>query len=144
MARSESGQDPKGAGSMLRNVLSGFVLSLAICALLLLVFAVVMNVSDSESLSGARGSRAFAAVAACAGVLLGSGFSAAKIRSRGLFTGALIGVVTYVFIALLSLIVLGGINFASMYTYLLLVGLFVSGAAGGVAGVNLRRTFRKR
>lgn len=144
MARNEPNQDGRGSGSLLRNVLAGFVISLVISLFLLLVFAVVMNAIDSETLSGSGGSRVLSALAVCAGVLFGSGVTASRIRSRGFFTGGLIGMAMYVFIMFLSLVTAGRINLSGFYPYLLLACLFMSGAVGGVAGINLRRMAHKR
>lgn len=105
---------------------AGLFISAAVCALLA---AVVMYVLGGMEFAGF-----FSRLALCTGGCAGGYLLGKLSRRRGLFGGALCGAVMYV---LLSAAELAAFRHMPGIKNLLL--LLLSGAAGGVAGVNSKR-----
>ena len=133
MQYERSGAESSAFGFWLRPVLAGLVGGIAAVLVLLLVF------SAAVSFGGLSSSSFFSlAMAACiAGAFFAGFIGARKASCRGALFGAIGGAVLFLLLTLVALLVSG--ETPGSVTLIRLVAMPVSGAIGGILGVNLKK-----
>lgn len=122
---------------MLRGVLIGAGISAALCAVLMCIAALILNMVSgmpygvlSYITLGLQG----------ISVLIGSYIAAAITRSRGLITGLIIGALIFILLTILGFCAKN--NSVGIMTLLRAVVLLLLGALGGIRGVNKKERVR--
>lgn len=113
-------------------VVKGFLTALVLGAITLLIFTLIVSLVGARPADVPRTIVFLTYVA----VLLGGVSAGRGARSRGLLSGALVGLLLFAFLGAMYLTApRAGLNAGS--TLLALVGSLVVGAVGGILGVNL-------
>ena len=110
--------------------IKAFIIEAIITAVGVLVFAVIMYFLDA----GYEYSAVFATVSLAIGCFLGSFYAAKKFGQKGLLNGAIVGIITFAIILVVSLIVDKGA--VTVNTLFHLIIFMLSSVIGGVLGVN--------
>ncbi len=99
-------------------------------AAFIFLFALVMYFTEM----GFEYSAVFATVSAAVGCFFGGFYAAKKIGQKGLLNGAIIGIITFAIITLISLIVDdGALTVNTLFHFIIFM---LSAIIGGVIGVN--------
>ena len=124
----------------IKKIISGTVAGLVITAILLFAFSVVLLLATlpdgSEEL--------FSIVATIVGVMAGGAISSFKTECSGWLSGGLTGILYIIILCLISGFVFGSPGIVKL-AITLIIG-FLTGAVGGIIGINLRvgRRTKKR
>ena len=125
---------PTGYGFLLNCVLGAAIGALCTVAVLFLlsVLVVVADISDTYS-------SPIASVGVSVGCFVGAYIGAAKNGEKGLFTGGIVGLITYIILTLIGLIM--GNSF-TLITLLHFIIIMLASLCGGGVGVNKRETHK--
>lgn len=110
--------------------IKGFIIEALITAVGVLTFAVVMYFLEA----GYEYSAVFATVSLAIGCFFGAFFAAKKLGQKGLLNGAIVGIITFATILVISLIVDKGA--VTVNTLFHLIIFMLSSVIGGIVGVN--------
>ena len=114
-----------------RRVFVGSVTAIVTTIILLIIYSAVLtytNISENTI-------PMVTLVITGLSILLGSGIAGSKVKKKGLITGMMVGGIYILSIYLLSSIVSGNFGM-SMFSIIMIVVGMVSGAFGGIIGVN--------
>ncbi len=112
--------------------LKAILLETVVTAIFIFIFAVIMYLGEI----GFEYSAVFGTVSVAAGCFAGGFYAAKKIGQKGLINGAIIGIITFGIVTLISLIVDdGAITFNTLFH---LIIFMLSAIIGGIIGVNKR------
>lgn len=131
-------KDAGGRLTMTYAVLRSLLAALVLTAFFLLVISILYLTTDLNEAA----CRGFVTASAIASVFLASFFGARSLSKRGLFLGALCGALYALFLYLTGFLAFGFPGFHRGLASTLALCL-LSGAFGGVAGVNMRPPKRK-
>lgn len=120
--------------SVWTNSLLSITVSVLTGTAFIFLFAVVLSAVMYYVLGDMKVSAVFAVIALCTGTYCGTYLCGKFRRKHGLAEGIMCGVVIYTIMAILGIILLGEVTGIKK-----LLLLTVSGATGGVTGVNSRR-----
>ena len=129
----KSGIENVGQNSFIR-ILKGSITAIVLTVIILFVFALLLaytNMPETVVTPVVIGTTGIS-------LLIGSIVSSIKIRKQGLINGALVGAIYIITIYLLSSMIQKdfGLNVSSI---IMLVMAILSGALGGIIGVNIKR-----
>ncbi len=119
------------SGNNIKKILKGSLISAIITLIALVIFASLLTfTSISESTIPT-----VTIIITVISILIGSSICMQAVKKNGIINGMLVGLIHIAFIYILSSIVEG--NFAlNLKSIIMIVGAIVSGAVGGIIGVN--------
>lgn len=111
----------------------GGVIGTVTSLIAMLFFAVILLFLNIDRAFAAP----FATVSVGIGSFLASHITAKKIGDKGYIIGLIIGLVVFIFITLLSLILGNSLSINTLFHFIIIV---LSSLAGGITGVNSKKT----
>jgi|LSQX01.2.fsa_nt_gb putative membrane protein (TIGR04086 family) len=121
------------------TILKGVFLSYIITMVIFLIFATVITYTDFPEST----IPAIVVVATIFSIVIGGAGVAKKAKSKGWLNGALTGATYIIILYFISALSLVGFVFDKNVIYMLILGI-ISGAFGGILGINLKKKFYKR
>lgn len=119
------------SGNNIKRIIKGSVISIVITLIALVVFASLLtytNVSE-ETIP------VVTIIITITSILIGSTLCTLNVKKNGIINGMLVGLTYIAFIYILSSIIEG--NFAlNLQSIIMIIGAIISGAVGGIIGVN--------
>ena len=123
--------------SKIYNIFRGSLVAILITIISLLIFSILLTYTNISEKSIVPVITIITAVS----ILTGSILSVSKIENRGLFNGALVGLIYILAIYILSSII--NKNFAiNLNSLILISSAVISGMMGGIIGVNMNNKKR--
>ena len=123
----------EGKGSNIKRVVKGSIFSVIITMILLLVYSTVLTYTSVSE----KTIPIVVLVITGISILIGSQISTVNIKKNGILNGSLIGIVYILTIYLISS--LATRNFSlNIYSGIMIIIACISGAIGGIIGVNRR------
>lgn len=123
--------------SKIYNIFRGSLVAILITIISLLIFSILLthtNISEKSIMP-------VITIITAVSILTGSILSVSKIENRGLFNGALVGLIYILAIYILSSII--NKNFAiNLNSLILISSAVISGMMGGIIGVNMNNKKR--
>lgn len=123
--------------SKIYNIFRGCLVAILITIISLLIFSILLthtNISEKSIVP-------VITIITAVSILTGSILSVSKIENRGLFNGALVGLIYILAIYILSSII--NKNFAiNLNSLILISSAVISGMMGGIIGVNMNNKKR--
>ncbi len=123
--------------SKIYNIFRGSLVAILITIISLLIFSILLthtNISEKSIVP-------VITIITAVSILTGSILSVSKIENRGLFNGALVGLIYILAIYILSSII--NKNFAiNLNSLILISSAVISGMMGGIIGVNMNNKKR--
>jgi len=120
-----------GTGANIKRIIKGSLLSIVITIILLLIFATLLTYTSLAE----NTIPIVILVITGISILIGSQISTVHIRKNGIINGGLIGIIYILVIYLISSIVTGNFSL-SIYSGIMIVVSMITGALGGIIGVN--------
>ena len=117
--------------SVYKNILKGVIISFLCTLLLLLIYAIILTYTDFSESSIVPVIMIISSIS----ILIGSSIGNYKIKKGGMANGALIGMLYFIIIYLLSSIINMNFEISMQVCILVLTGI-IFGILGGIIGVN--------
>jgi len=122
-------------GVILKGILTAYIITIII----FLVFAVVITYTDFPE----SAIPAVVVVTTIISIIIAGSKVASRAKSKGWLNGAIAGILYMTILYIASSLIFNGFTFDRYVIYMFILGLF-SGAFGGIIGINLKGSGRRR
>jgi putative membrane protein (TIGR04086 family) len=115
--------------SLIKSILLSYLVTFAF----FFVFAIILTYTSlSDSTIPTLNS-----IVMIVSIAVGGGYMAAKVNKKGWLNGGLIGLIYIIILAIFRILADGGMDFSSYFFVKLIISI-ITGAIGGMIGINLK------